>query len=176
MLKIAVVVGNPKSGSRTGQIAQSFAKAVAPADAVIQTIDLSHSLDELFRFPSTVLEDAGRTVAASDIAIFASPTYKATYTGLLKAFLDRYSSGGLTGVVAVPLMTGSGQGHSLAPTTTLVPLLMELGAIVPVGGLFFDTGQPDTIGKAIETHVLSLRVALGKLGSIAGEIGATKSG
>jgi FMN reductase len=171
MLKIAVVVGNPKSGSRTAQIAQSFAKAVAPADATIQTIELSNSLDELFRFPSTVLDEAGRTVAASDIAIFASPTYKATYTGLLKAFLDRYSSGGLRDVVAVPLMTGSGRGHSLAPTTSLVPLLLELGAIVPVGGLFFDTGEPDAIDKAIEAHALAFHRALCKLGGIAGEIG-----
>ena len=38
--------------------------------------------------------------------VAASPTYKATYTGMLKAFFDRYGSNGLAGLVAVPLMTG----------------------------------------------------------------------
>ena len=51
-------------------------------------------------------------VAAADIAVFASPTYKAAYTGLLKAFLDRYGSNGLAGTIAVPVMTGGWAGHA----------------------------------------------------------------
>ena len=41
-------------------------------------------------------------VGDADLVVVASPTYKATYTGLLKLFLDRFAGGtGLTGV-AVP--------------------------------------------------------------------------
>jgi FMN reductase len=51
--------------------------------------------------PPAKTQNAGNEeIAASDIAIFASPTYKASDTGMLKAFLDRYGSNGLAGVVA----------------------------------------------------------------------------
>ena len=66
----------------------------------------------------------------------ASPTYKATYTGLLKLFLDRFAGGtGLRGV-AVPLMLGAGPDHALAPELHLRPLLVELGASVPTASLY----------------------------------------
>ena len=56
--------------------------------------------------------------------------------GLLKLFLDRFPGGtGLTGA-AVPLMLGGGPTHALAPELCLRPLLTELGAVVPVAGLY----------------------------------------
>ena len=62
----------------------------------------------LFDWADPALTRLTAPVAAADIAIFASPTYKAAYTGLLKAFLDRYGSNGLAGVTAVPVMTCGG--------------------------------------------------------------------
>ena len=75
-------------------------------------------------------------VGAADLVVVASPTYKATYTGLLKLFLDRFA--GRTGLrgVAVPLMLGAGPAHALAPELTLRPVLTEIGATVPVRGLY----------------------------------------
>jgi FMN reductase len=75
-------------------------------------------------------------VAASRLLVVASPTYKATYTGLLKAFLDRFPHQGLAGVTAVPLMLGASHAHSLAPEHGLRPVLVELGASVPTRGLY----------------------------------------
>jgi FMN reductase len=75
-------------------------------------------------------------VAASEVVIVASPTYKATYTGLLKVFLDRFPHQGLGGVTAIPLMLGASDAHALAVEHTLRPLLVELGATVPTRGLF----------------------------------------
>ena len=74
-------------------------------------------------------------VGAADLVVFASPTYKGTYTGLLKLFLDRFATDGLSGV-AVPLMLGAGPGHALAPELTLRPVLTEIGGSVPVRGLY----------------------------------------
>jgi FMN reductase len=70
------------------------------------------------------------------VAVVASPTYKATYTGLLKLFLDHIGTGDLAGVVAVPLMLGGGPGHALAPELLLKPVLVELGATAPTRGLY----------------------------------------
>jgi FMN reductase len=75
-------------------------------------------------------------VRAADVAVVASPTYKATYTGLLKLFLDQVPTGDLAGVVAVPLMLGGGPTHFLAPELLLKPVLVELGATAPTRGLY----------------------------------------
>ncbi len=94
-----------------------------------------------------------------------SPTYKATYTGMLKAFFDRYGSNGLAGSVAVPLMTGGAPIHALAVEVHLRPLLVELGAAVPARGLYVTepefAGPGAAIGRWAEASVPLLRRALG---------------
>jgi len=139
MTKIAVVTGNPKPSSRTHSVALAVADALAKetgesADRLV--IDLAEHAPRLFDWTDPELTRLTAEVAAADIAIFASPTYKATYTGLLKAFLDRYPSNGLAGITAVPVMTGGWPGHLLAVEVHLRPVLIELGATVPARGLY----------------------------------------
>jgi FMN reductase len=82
----------------------------------------------------------------AEVAVVASPTYKATYTGLLKLFLDQVGTGDLAGVVAVPLMLGAGPGHAMAPDLLLKPVLVELGATTPTRGLYLLDKQWDEPG------------------------------
>ena len=139
MTSIAVITGNPKPQSRTHNVALAVADALAgeitprPSRLVI---DLAEHAARLFDWSDSTLTRLNEEVAASDIAIFASPTYKASYTGMLKAFLDRYGSNGLAGVVTVPVMTGGWPGHLLAVEVHLRPVLVELGAAVPARGLY----------------------------------------
>ena len=139
MTSIAVVTGNPKPQSRTHGVALAVAGALAaeltppPARLVV---DLAEHAGALFDWSDPDLTRLGAEVAAASIAIFASPTYKASYTGMLKAFLDRYGANGLAGVVAVPVMTGGWPGHLLAVEVHLRPVLVELGATVPARGLY----------------------------------------
>ena len=72
----------------------------------------------------------------ADLVVVASPTYKATYTGLLKALPRPLPAPGTGGVTAVPLMLGAAPVHALAPEHGLRPLLVELGASVPTRGLY----------------------------------------
>jgi len=74
-------------------------------------------------------------VRAARLLIVASPTYKATYTGLLKAFFDLLPGPALAGVTAVPVMTMGGPRHALAADLHLRPLLLELGANTPTAAL-----------------------------------------
>jgi FMN reductase len=139
MTRIAVVTGNPKPASRTHMVAQAVADALAAAlgtSADRLVIDLAEHTASIFDWSDPELTRLTAQVAESDLAIFASPTYKATYTGLLKAFLDRYPGNGLAGVTAVPVMTGGWPGHLLAVEVHLRPVLVELGAIVPSRGLY----------------------------------------
>jgi len=142
-MRIAVVTGNPKPASRTHGVALAVAGALSaalrapgtPGAAAVPgahlAVDLAGHASSLFDSSDIELSRLTAEVAAADIAIFASPTYKASYTGMLKAFLDRYGSNGLAGTVAVPVMTGGWAGHSLAVEVHLRPVLVELGATVP---------------------------------------------
>ena len=117
--RIAVVAGNPKPASRTLAAAVAVADALAeaitvPADHLV--VDLAEHAASLFDAAAPELSLLTAEVADAGLAVFASPTYKASYTGMLKAFLDRYGSNGLAGSVAVPLMTGGWAGHLRAGT------------------------------------------------------------
>jgi FMN reductase len=81
------------------------------------------------------------TVCGCALAVVASPTFKASYTGLLKAFLDWFSSTDLSGVTVVPLMVGAGPQHALAVEVHLRPVLVELGASLPTRGLYVTEAQ-----------------------------------
>ena len=133
--RTAVVVGNPKPGSRTLHAARYVATQLA-GSAPELVVDLAEHGPKLLAWDDPWTDDLVRQVAASDLVVFASPTYKATYTGLLKLFLDRVPGDGLRGVAAVPLMLGAAWSHALAPEVHLRPTLAELGAHVPVHGLY----------------------------------------
>lgn len=134
-MTVAIVVGNPKPRSRTYQAAHLVAERLtgAPPDVALDLVDLGPGL--LDRDDSRA-RDAVRQVLDSRLLVVASPTYKGTFTGLLKLFLDRFGGGALSGVVAVPLMLGGDLRHSLAPEVFLKPVLSELGASTPTRGLF----------------------------------------
>ena len=82
-------------------------------------------------------------VGGADLVIVACPTFKGTYTGLLKLFLDRFAVDGIRGV-AVPMMLGAGAQHALAPELSLRPVLTAIGATMPSRGLYvLDTKYDD---------------------------------
>jgi FMN reductase len=152
MTRIAVVTGNPKPASRTHSVALAVADALAkelPGAETQPVVDLAAYAPRLFDWADAELGALTAEVAAADIAIFASPTYKAAYTGLLKAFLDRYGSNGLAGVTAVPVMTGGWPGHLLAVEVHLRPVLVELGATVPSRGLYVTEPELADLGTAV---------------------------
>jgi FMN reductase len=168
---VTIVVGNPKPRSRTLKVAETLVeKLLEPGSYELQIIDLADHTDEIFAWPSDGMAALNARVAESDLAVFASPTYKATYTGLLKAFLDRYPANGLSGVTAIPVLTGADATHSMGPTVNLAPLLVELGAVVPGRGFYFIAGQMDhldeIVGKAAEEYAANLA----KLALVAGSV------
>jgi FMN reductase len=161
MPRISIVIGNPKANSRTRRVAELLAAELFSSDHAVEVIDLADYAGELFEWPSDRVAALNASVARSDVVIVASPTYKATYTGLLKAFLDRYSSNGLAGVVAIPVHTGADLSHAMGATYNLAPLLMELGAIVPGKGFFISLSQldklPEIVAAAAREYASNMR-------------------
>jgi len=133
--RTAVVVGNPKPASRTLDAANHLLRALTDSEPDL-VVDLATLGPALLDWSDAGIAELVAQVGEADLVVVASPTYKGTYTGLLKLFLDRFDGGtGLRGL-AVPLMLGGGPVHALAPELTLRPVLTELGATVPGRGLY----------------------------------------
>ncbi|MGH3379645.1 MAG: NADPH-dependent FMN reductase [Actinoallomurus sp.] len=131
--RVVVLVGNPRPASRTHTVAVQAARALAP-DTTPEVVDLTGIAPLLLgSHASVAVEDAVEKVASAGLLVVASPTYKGTYTGLLKVFLDKVPS--LKGVTALPLLVMGSPRHALAVEVHLRPLLVELGATVPTPGL-----------------------------------------
>jgi FMN reductase len=140
--RTAVVVGNPKPGSRTLAAATTVARRLTGTEPHL-VVDLATLGTALLDWQDPSVAGLVEEVGAADLVVVGSPTYKATYTGLLKVFLDRFAGGtGLRGV-AVPLMLGAGPQHALAGELHLRPLLVELGAVVPTPALFVLDSEHD---------------------------------
>lgn len=135
-MPVTVVVGNPKPASRTSAAATLLARGLTGADPD-HVVELSELGPGLLGWGDEHVAGAVKTVQSSSLCIFATPTFKATYTGLLKLFLDQFAGGtGLQDVVAVPLMLGASPAHALAPELTLKPVLAELGGTCALPGLY----------------------------------------
>lgn len=153
-MQVSVVIGNPNPGGRTTRVAEAAARSVvdtlgAGGRADLETIELAHSADRLFAWENSELAALCERVASSALIIPACPVYKASYTGLLKAFFDRYGSNGLAGVVALPVMLGAAPQHALAVETHFRPLLVELGASVPSRGLYVLESQLEDLDAVL---------------------------
>lgn len=150
-MTVAVVIGNPNPGGRTTTVGEAVGNAIAAVrggDEVV-TIELATIAAHLFEWGNADVKALTEQVAAADVIVTACPTYKATYTGLLKAFLDQYGNDGLAGCKAVPVMVGAAPNHALAPEVHLRPLLVELGASVPSRGLYMLDSEMETLDDVV---------------------------
>lgn len=130
-----VVVGNPKPQSRTRAAAELVTRELTGAEPehVIEVVDLGAGL---LGWGDPKVAQAKEIVKSADLLVVASPTFKATYTGLLKLFLDQFGAGELGQVTTFPLMLGGSYAHALAPELTLRPVLVEIGASCPAPSLY----------------------------------------
>jgi len=131
--EIVALSGNPRAGSRTLLVAQTLAGVLAErlGAGAVTSLDLAEVAPQLFAASAPDADRYAGVLAGASVAVVATPVYKASYTGLLKTFLDRYPSGGLRGVLAVPVVVSASPAHSFVAEHLLRPLLVELGASAP---------------------------------------------
>lgn len=152
MPTIVVLSGNPRPASRTVSVATGMAESLS---RFLPTSSLD--VIELAEFGSRVLDANDQDIAAArarvadaTVLIVASPVYKGSYTGLLKAFMDGYGPRSLEGVIAVPVIVAGSPTHaSLAAHVHLRPLLHEVGAETPLGVFtVLDAEIADAVARA----------------------------
>ena len=144
-LTLAVVTAGLSEDSTTTRLGEAIAKAASDAVdnagqhvdiKVIQLRDLAHGLTDMMitHVASPAVQDAIDTVLNADGLVAASPTYKASYSGLFKQFFDVIDESALENLPTVVAATGGSPRHSLVLDTALRPLLSYLKALVlPLG-------------------------------------------
>lgn len=148
-----VVVGNPTPGSRTLAAAVEVGERVARHLGLDQppvSLDLATLGSSLLEWGAESVADAVSAVLQAEALVVASPTYKASFTGLIKLFLDQFDRDALSGTPTIPMMTGGSPAHALAVEVHLRPVLVEIGASCPTRGIYLSGASIDDPGPALD--------------------------
>ena len=166
MNDVIVAVGNPRPGSRTRAVGEAVARLLAleaGGDTAVRTIELADIGPRLLDWHAPEIDGLRADVVASRALIVATPTYKASYTGLLKLFLDRFDAGELRGLPTVPVMTAGSPTHALALDVHLTPVLVEIGASCPVRGCYVWGADQDEPTEAVDRWWRTAQRTLGPI-------------
>ncbi|WP_238009784.1 NAD(P)H-dependent oxidoreductase [Dactylosporangium sp. AC04546] len=155
---IVVLSGNPRPHSRTLHLAEEVGAALAERlnQPVPHTIDVAALGTRLLQSGDGVVADAIGRLRRASLLVIATPTYKGTYTGVLKVLLDQLPAEGLKDVAAVTVVTAGVRPQADATERHLVELLGELGAVPVTPGLAVVESELANAGTAAAEYVATI--------------------
>lgn len=161
MSGIIVLVGNPRPGSRTHSVAERVGSELAARlDREVGTIDLAELGPVLLSPGDPTLPDVLERIGGAEVLVAATPTYKGTYTGLLKLVLDALPHRGLTDVVTLGVVTAATHDNAAVTGADLERVFSELGASSAGEPLLVDEptlkADPDAVVALVAAHVHTL--------------------
>ncbi|WNB86782.1 NADPH-dependent FMN reductase [Cellulomonas sp. ATA003] len=139
MARILILTGSPSLRSRTSALALHVGDELSLDGHDVEVLHLRGLPAPALLSADTAdpaIAAAVRAVIAADAVVVATPIYKASYSGLLKVFLDLLPQAALQGKVVLPLATGGTIAHLLAIDYGLRPVLVSLGARHITAGRF----------------------------------------
>jgi FMN reductase len=145
---VLAVVGNPRENSRTTKVAGAVAHRMAADGERVQLVELAPMGSALLDFDDVTGTRLVELLQRARVIVAASPTYKGSYTGLLKLLFDRCDQRTLSGAIALAVMLGAGAAHTLAVELHLRPLLEEVGGTC-IGGLYVMEAQLDSLDDVV---------------------------
>lgn len=139
MPKVTIVNGSPTPGSRLTAVMTLAEELLENGGFEVKRLNVGELPPDALihtKFESEEIVKANALVAEADAIIVASPVYKASYTGVLKTFLDLIPEKGLAGKIVLPLFIGGSLAHLLSIDYSLKPVLSALGARHILGGVY----------------------------------------
>ncbi len=131
MVKAVLINGNHTKQSRLSGIHQYIVEYLSKAQIQVHSIFV-HDLpaNDLIsaNFASEKIKYENIQIADADYVIVLTPIFKATYSGILKTYLDLLPQKVLVGKKIIPIAVGGSLAHLLAIEYTLKPVLSVLGA------------------------------------------------
>jgi FMN reductase len=129
-MSVVALAGSPSACSRSTALLRHVLARLD--DDVVRTEIVLRDLPPaaLVRadFDDAAIQRAREQVAAARVVVVATPIYKASFSGLLKSFLDLLPQDALRGKTVLALGTGGSAAHFLALDYALKPVLAALGA------------------------------------------------
>lgn len=131
-LKKAVIInGSNSRNSRVTAIHDKVENSLKVQGIAVHT-NYVHELpaEDLItaNFASEAITSENKQVEQADIIVLLTPIYKASYSGILKTYLDLLPQKALQGKIILPIAVGGSIGHLLALEYALKPILAVLGA------------------------------------------------
>ncbi|WP_028549435.1 NADPH-dependent FMN reductase [Paenibacillus sp. UNC451MF] len=139
MAKIVVISGSPSVSSRLNGVLQTIQSQLLAEGLELSWIDVRNLPPEdliYTNFKSPAIIEANERIAEAHAVVVATPIYKASYTGVIKTFLDLIPQKGLEGKVILPVAIGGTIAHLLALDYALKPVLAALGARIQLPGVY----------------------------------------
>ena len=133
-----------------------------------EVIDLSTlSADGLLgRTEDPAVTAAVERAASAEVLVVATPIYRATYTGALKAFFDRFQAGALGRTAVVLVATAGISDHFLSLDTGGRALIASLGGFV-VPTVVYAVSADFVDGDPKPEVLASLRAAIDEADAVA---------
>jgi FMN reductase len=120
------------------------------------------------------VSEAVDKASSAEVLVVATPVYRATYSGALKAFFDRFAPDALTGTAVVLAATAAITEHFLSLDTGLRPLVASLaGWSVPT--VVYATSDDFAEGKPAPHIVSLMATALAQADHIASVVRSTRA-
>lgn len=144
MPTIVIISGSPNKSSRLNGINEYAANYLQQEGVQVEWIHVSDlPAKDLItaNFKSEAVQAANAKLETADALIVSSQVYKASYTGVLKTYLDLIPQKGLAGKISLPLFLGGSTSHLLAIDYALKPVLSALGGRILLGGVYVVDGQ-----------------------------------
>lgn len=144
MSDVLTIAGSPSQSSRSSAVltyARDFLQSYGLSTATIHVRDFN--AEELLwgQYDGPTVSEGVAKVQAARAIIIATPVYKASYSGVLKAFLDLLPQDGLTDKIVLPIVTGGSLAHLLSIDYALKPLFFALGAQHILKGIYLQDTQ-----------------------------------
>ncbi|NJK63757.1 MAG: NADPH-dependent FMN reductase [Synechococcaceae cyanobacterium SM2_3_1] len=176
MHDVLAIAGSPSQSSRSTAVLEhsiSYLRAHDVETAMFTVHDMKPEDLVFANFESLELQQFIRLVAEAKGILIATPVYKATYTGILKALLDLLPQYAFSGKTVLPIATGGTITHLLSIEYSMKPLFAVLGSTQIQQGVFIVDSQM----KRLENGeiVLEEEVEMRLQESLLDFVGAVKS-
>jgi FMN reductase len=143
-MTILLISGSPAIPSSSHRLLQHIGERLAVLGhqySRLQVRDLPPAALLLGQSNEPAIRHALDAVATADAVVISTPVYQASFSGLLKTFLDLLPQDGLAGKVVLPIATGGSQSHLLALDYALRPVLQALEAKHVLASIFATSQQ-----------------------------------
>lgn len=139
MSDVLTIAGSPSVNSRSAALLEQLCGTLAGQGLHTRALNVRDLPPEDLiygRVESPAVLEWTAQLRQARAVVIATPIYKASFSGVLKTFLDLLPQQALAGKLVLPIATGGTPLHALAIDYALRPVLVALGAQHILSGVY----------------------------------------